>query len=62
MNDADYRKIDLGTVFTEAAGTISGSEWTPTIADTAPAGTYRLAFTYYDRTEYWDFILTTNQQ
>lgn len=33
--------------------------WTPEVATSATKGTYRLEFTYHNRTEYWDFIVTS---
>ena len=38
--------------------TAQSGSWHPVVKDDAAKGTYRLAFTYHDKTEYWDFMIT----
>jgi hypothetical protein len=49
--------IALSKVFTETGTTVTQSNWTPTISEDAAKGTYRLEFTYGDKTDYLDFIV-----
>ncbi len=39
------------------AGEAGEVTWNPKISETADAGTYRLEFTYQNKTEYWDLIV-----
>jgi hypothetical protein len=64
---ADYEEIQLTDVFVnDTAEAIDieidnsnkgNANWQGKIAQGAPLGTYRLEFTYHERTEYWDFII-----
>ena len=58
-----YSSMELSEVLegipsltTTAAGAEAGT-WSPIVVQGAADGTYRLEFTYQDRTEYWDFIV-----
>ena len=53
-----YQAVDLTSVLdTQPALSSTTRTWTPKVQSEAPAGTYRLSFQYYDKTEYWDFII-----
>ncbi len=56
---SNYQKVELTSMFDDAQPVLNNenSSWTPTIQSEAEPGTYRLAFQYYDKTEYWDFIV-----
>ncbi len=52
----DYSLCQWNGVFTQKQE-VSGTLWQQKISDNAIKGTYRLEFTYADKTEYWDFIV-----
>ena len=58
MEENAYKKAAIAEVL-NAAEIPAGSQvsWTPSIAASAQPGIYRLEFTYYDKTEYWDFVV-----
>lgn len=55
-----YQPIALSDVFEQAPELNTGNarSWNPVVTEDAETGTYRLAFTYHDKVEYWDFIIT----
>jgi hypothetical protein len=53
-----YELIPLADIFdTSASGVVVGKTWNSKLLELVPKGTYRLEFKYYDKTEYWDFIV-----
>jgi hypothetical protein len=59
-----YSRLNTSQVFksieteiTPASADATDPNWTPVISDTAESGTYRLEFTYGDKTDYLDFII-----
>ena len=58
MEGDTFVKTDLSNVLSPTPS-ISGTSavWNPTVSGKAQIGTYRLEFKYFDRTEYWDFIV-----
>jgi hypothetical protein len=62
-DDFSYRKVaNASQVFENMpsdniAASSEGSEWKPTVATNPTTGTYRLEFTYGDKTDYLDFIV-----
>jgi hypothetical protein len=65
---SDYEEIQLTDLFVygtltdinlgDDSSAVSGSSlWKGEFIENAPAGTYRLQFTYHHRVEYWDFII-----
>jgi hypothetical protein len=56
-----YTLVGTDTVFTSAVAALSsnanGVNWKPVIRENAAPGTYRLEFTYGDKTDYLDFIV-----
>jgi hypothetical protein len=57
-----YKRVDTATVFDSGASTVTavsrGANWKPVIRKGAASGTYRLAFTYGDKCEYLDFMVS----
>jgi hypothetical protein len=61
-DDFSYRKVaNASQVFASMPSDIAaspiGSEWKPTVVANPTTGTYRLEFTYGDKTDYLDFIV-----
>lgn len=52
-----YSTILLTDVFTGASDTCSPGNWSANVTNSAPQGTYRLAFTYHNKVDYWDFVV-----
>ena len=52
-----YCLVELNDVFTDATENVMNHTWEAPIRTEAESGTYRLEFSYYDKTEYWDFIV-----
>lgn len=59
--NGEYALKAWSDLFAETEESISLAEdeviWNPKISKTADAGTYRLEFTYQNKTEYWDLIV-----
>ena len=55
-----YKKIKMHEILEKIPRLYCGNcqGWTPTVSTQAQAGTYRLEFTYHNKIEYWDFIVT----
>lgn len=57
-NNGKYKKVTLSTILEDNAILKTGTgNWTPKVQEGASKGTYRLEFTYHDKTEYWDFMV-----
>ena len=52
-----YKYNNKAYVKTEVKTALKAGSHELKIVDDAAKGTYRLEFTYHDRTEYWDFIV-----
>ena len=58
-NGKSYDKIAWNAVFNGEQSIQAGidQKWHPTVSENAAKGVYRLAFTWHDKTEYWDFMV-----
>jgi hypothetical protein len=62
QKDSDkYTPVNASAVFTSGVSTLTASgegvSWKPVISESAVSATYRLEFTYGDKTDYLDFIV-----